>query len=133
MKKLSLIIVFSMILLTGCKTTDKVKINANIQSYIPTMSSAQGIRMTPDLKTKKSYDNIIYHWETSEGEFINEGKEAEMQSGYVVWAPRENGSLVEIENTITIKLEVINADSKKVLASTNLTIKLIDGFYVVEE
>ena len=133
MKKLSLILVVMMLLLIGCKATDKVKISTNIKSYIPTMSSAQGITMTPDFKAKKSYDNIIYHWEASAGEFMNEGKEADMQSGYVVWSPLDDGNLVEIENNIEIKLEVLDNDSKKILASTNLTIKPTDGFYVVEE
>jgi len=134
MKKRFLIMVFILILLAGCgNTSDKVTITTDPNTYTPAMSSVQGITMTPDFETKKSYENLVYHWETNEGEFIGIGKEAENQGESVVWSAIENDKVAEITEFIVIKLEVIDGENEKVLATANLTITPNNGFYKVKE
>jgi hypothetical protein len=134
MKKLFLIMGFVLILLVGCnKASERVTITTDRTSYTPSMSSAQGIKMTPNFETKKSYEDLIYHWETAEGEFIGIGKEAENQGEPVLWSAVENDKVVDIKKSFDIELEVIDSDSKKVLATTKVTITPNDGFYKVKQ
>ncbi len=98
------------------------------------MSSVQGITLTPDFETKTSFKNLVYHWETKEGEFIGMGKEANNQGEAVVWSAVDNDKIAEIKNDFDIKLEVIESESKKVLATAKITITTADtGFYSVKE
>ncbi|GKU24195.1 hypothetical protein [Clostridium folliculivorans] len=132
MKRLFLIVGVVLILLVGCNnTSDKVTITTDPNSYTPSMSSVQGIKMTPNFETKKSYENLNYHWETTEGEFIDKGKEVENQGESVVWSAVENDKVIDIKNSFDIKLEVIGSESKKVLATTKVTIKSNNGLYEV--
>lgn len=134
MKRLFLIIGFILMLLAGCGNAgDKVTITTDRNAYTPAMSSSQGITMTPDFETKKSYENLVYHWETNAGEFIGLGKKAENQGESVVWSAIDNDKAAEIKESITIKLEVINGENKKVLATANLTIISNNGFYEVKK
>ena len=134
MKRLLLIMGFILMLLVGCgNNSDRVTITTDPNAYTPAMSSVQGITMTPDFETKKSYENLVYHWETNEGEFIGFGKEAENQGESVIWSAIENDKVADIKESFTIKLEVIDGDNKKVLASINLTISSNNGFYVVNK
>ena len=123
-----------MMVLACCgNTSDKVTITADPNAYTPAMSSVQGITLTPDFETKKSYENLVYHWETNEGEFIGIGKEAENQGESVIWSAIENDKVADIEESIDIKLEVIDLENKKVLATANLTITPNNGFYEVNK
>ena len=134
MKRLSIIMGFVLILLVGCNNaSDKVTITTDRNSYSPLMSSAEGIKMTPNFETKKSNEELTYHWETAEGEFIGIGKEAQNQGDPVVWSAVENDKVADIKNSFDIKLEVIGSESKKVLASTKVTITPNNGFYVVTQ
>ena len=134
MKRLFLIMGFVLILLVGCNNaSDKVTITTDRNSYTPSMSSAQGIKMTPSFEAKKSYENIIYHWETAEGEFIGIGKEVKNQGEPVIWSAVENDKVVDVKKPFDIKLEVISSDGKKVLATTKVTITPNNGFYEVKK
>jgi len=134
MKRLFLIMMFILILLVGRNnTSDKVTITTDRNSYTPAMSSAQGIKMTPIFVTKKSNENLIYHWKTTEGEFIGKGKEANTQGEYVVWSAVENNKVVDIKKSFDVKLEVIDSESKKVLATAKVTITPNNGFYEVKK
>jgi hypothetical protein len=134
MKRLITIFGFFLMLLVGCnKSNDIVTITTNINSYTPSMSSVQGITMTPKFKTEKSYENLVYHWETNEGEFIGLGKEVKNQGESVVWSAIENDKVIDIKKSIDIKLEVIGSESKRVLATTKLTITPDNGFYKVKK
>jgi hypothetical protein len=133
-KKLILIIGFILILFVGCSnTSDKVTIATDRNVYTPLMSSAQGITMTPDFETKKSDENLIYHWQTNEGEFIGIGKEVKNQGESVVWSAIENDKVADIKRDFDITLEVIGSESKKVLATTKLTIKPNNNLYEVKK
>ena len=121
-----------LIMLVGCnKTYDSLTITTDRDSYIPTMSSAQGIKMEPQFETKKSNQNLVYHWETSEGEFIGLGKEVRNAGMPVVWSSIENDKVIDIKKSFDITLEVIDSVSKKSLAITKLTITPDNGFYRV--
>ena len=134
MKRLIITFGFFLMLLVGCnKSNDAVTITTNINSYTPSMSSVQGITMTPKFKTEKSYENLVYHWETNEGEFIGLGKEVKNQGESVVWSAIENDKVIDIKKSIDIKLEVIGSESKRVLATTKLTITPDNGFYKVKK
>lgn len=134
MKRLLSTVILILVLITGCSTSDTVTITADRNSYTPLMSSAQGITLTPNFETKMNYKNLVYHWETSEGEFIGIGKEANNQGEDVVWSAVENDKIAEIKNDFDIKLEVIDSDSENVLAATKITITTIDnGFYSIKE
>lgn len=134
MKRLIIIFGFFFMLLVGCnKSNDTVTITTNINSYTPSMSSVQGITMTPKFKTVKSYENLVYHWETNEGEFIGLGKEVKNQAESVVWSAIENDKVIDIKKLIDIKLEVIGSESKRILATTKLTITPDNGFYKVKK
>jgi hypothetical protein len=98
--------VILIILLSGCSTNDSVTITADRNSYTPLISSAQGITLTPDFKTKTDYKNLVYHWETREGEFIGIGKEVNNQGEAVLWSAIEKDKIAEITNDFDIKLEV---------------------------
>jgi hypothetical protein len=133
-KRLFLIIGFVLILLVGCNNAgDKFTITTDRNSYTPSMSSAQGIKMTPNFKTKKSFEDLIYHWETTEGEFIDIGKEVKNQGGSVVWSAVENDKVADINKSFDIKLEVIDSESKKTVAATKLTIMTDNGFYKIKK
>lgn len=134
MKRLFLIMGFILMLLVGCnKTSDKVTITTDRNSYTPAMSSAQGITMTPNFETKQSYENLVYYWETKDGEFIGRGKEVKNQGESVVWSAIENDKVAEIKESFDIKLEVRDSESKRVLATTKLTITPNNGFYKVKK
>ena len=134
MKRLFLIMGFILMLLVGCsKTSDKVTITTDPNSYTPLMSSAQGITMTPNFETKRSYENLVYHWETNEGKFIGIGKEVKNQGESVVWSAIENDKVKDIKKSFDIKLEVIGSESKRLLATTKLTITPNNGFYEVKK
>ena len=134
MKKLLLIliVVFIIILLAGCnKSENAVTITTDRNSYTPVMSSAQGITMTPNFKTQNKYTNLIYHWTTSNGEFIGLGKDVKNQGEAVIWSAIENNTVIDIKSSFNIKLEVIEGGNQKILASTELTITPNKGFYEV--
>jgi hypothetical protein len=134
MKRLIIIFGFFLMLLVGCnKSNDIVTITTNINTYTPSMSSVQGITMTPKFKTEKSFENLVYHWETNEGEFIGLEKEVKNQGESVVWSAIENDKVIDIKKSIDIKLEVIGSESKRVLATTKLTITPDNGFYKVKK
>ena len=134
MKRLFLIMGFALILLVGCNnTSDKVTITTYPNSYTPSMSSVQGIKMTPNFETKKSYENLIYHWETTEGEFIGIGKEVKNQGESVIWSAIGNDKVADIKKSFDIKLEVIGSESNEVLATSKVTITPNKGFYKVKK
>ena len=134
MKKFFLILGFILMLLVGCnKTIDTVTINNDISTYTPAMSSVQGITMTPNFKSEKSFPKLIFHWTTIEGEFIGEGNEVKNQGESVIWSAIENNKVTEIKIPFDIRLEVINSESQKVLANTKLTIIPNNGFYEIKK
>jgi hypothetical protein len=134
MKRLFLIMGFILILLVGCnKASDRVTITTDRNAYTPFMSSAQGIKMTPNFETKKSYEKLIYHWETANGEFVGIGKEVKNQGEPVTWSAVEDDKVADIKESFDLKLEVINSESKKVLATTKITITTNNGFYEVKK
>lgn len=112
---------------------DAVTIITDRNMYTPVMSSARGITLTPGFKTQSKYNNLIYSWTADEGEFIDIGKEVKNQGEPVIWSAISKDKITEIKNPFDIRLEVIDGSSKKVLASTKLTITPDRGFYKVEK
>lgn len=136
MRKLFLTLIAGLIIIlsVGCnKSIDAVTITTDRNSYTPAMSSTQGITMTPNFKTQRKYANLIYHWTTSKGEFIELGKDVKNQGEAVMWSAIENNTVAEIKNSFDIKLEVIDGETQRILASTKLTIIPNNGFYEVKK
>jgi hypothetical protein len=135
MRKLFFIMGFIFVLLAGCNNTgDKFSITTDVNSYAPFMSSVQGITMRPNFDTEKTYGKLIYHWETTVGEFMGIGKEVKNQGEAVVWRPIEDNKLTDTKNSFDIKLEVIDSSSNKVLAAKKLTIVPTNkGFFEIKE
>jgi hypothetical protein len=141
MKKLFRILGFILIMLmlfSACgKTNDTVIIKTDRNLYTPAMSSARGIKMTPDFKSKKKYTKLEYHWITGEGEFLGDfadfGKEVKNQGQTVLWSAIGDDRVIEIKNPFDVELEVIDTESQKVLASTKLTIHPNNGFYKIKK
>lgn len=132
MKKLLSVMILILLLNTGCGAKDTVTITADPNSYTPLMSSVQGIALTPVFETEASYKNLVYHWETAEGEFISYGKEVNNDGEPVVWSAIDNESVAEINNDFDITLEVI--EGEKVLAAATITITVSEkGFYTIKE
>lgn len=152
MKKLCFVLGFTLILLTlfiGCKKangTDKinadkkpndtVSIITDRNMYTPAMSSARGIKMTPNFKSIKKYAKLEYKWITDEGEFISgfgkSGKMVKNQGETVLWSASENDEVVYIKKPFNIKLSVMNSENKEILANTKLIINTNNGFYEIE-
>lgn len=135
MKKLFLTLIAGFILISfaGCnKSGDTVTIITDINLYTPAMSSVKGITMTPDFKTEKNYEKLVYYWTTSEGEFFGSGKEVKNQGEAVIWWAVSNDKVVEINKPFDVKLEVIDGENQKILSNTKLTITPDKGFYKVK-
>ncbi|GAA0180877.1 hypothetical protein SH2C18_34960 [Clostridium sediminicola] len=141
MKKLFFILGFTLILLmlfVGCKKTNNtVSIITDRNTYTPVMSSARGIKMTPDFKSKKKYTKLEYHWITDYGEFISDfahlGKEVKNQGETVLWSAIENDKVVDIKSPFNIQLEIIDSEKQEILANTKLTINPNKGFYEIKK
>jgi cysteine synthase len=138
MKKLLLMVGFILMLLVSCtntNTNNKITITTDQNSYNPSIPSAHGITMAPSFETKSDgEENLIYHWQTTEGEFIGIGKEVRNQDeSSVVWSTNPNDTVTATNKTFDIKLEVIGCESKKVLATTKLTITSNNGSYEVKK
>jgi hypothetical protein len=134
MRRLISVVILILVSMTGCGTKDTVTITADPNTYTPLMSSVQGIKLTPDFVTKKNYEDLVYHWETDEGEFIGQGKEVNNQGEAVVWSAVGSDKIAEIKDDFDIKLEVTEGESKDVLATAKITITTDDtGFYSVKE
>lgn len=131
MKRILFAACLIILLLAGCGQKDMVTITAEPDSYSPLMSSVQGITMTPNFETYKSYENIVFHWKTSVGEFIGAGKEVINQGEPVTWSAVEDGKEVGIDEPITINLAVVDSDSEIILAYNALTIILENGYFKV--
>ena len=134
MKKLFPIIGLILILLAGCGGTKaQVTITAEPDAYTPTMSSVQGITLTPEFKGESSDNEVVYSWKTSAGEFIGGDREIQNQGEGVIWSAIENDEVAEITKDVEINLEVIDDETDNVLASSKVTITLKDGFYKIKE
>jgi len=139
MKKLFFIIVVTLIiilLIAACKkSNDTVTITSDRNTYIVTMSSARGFKLTPNFKSEKKYTKLEFHWITDKGEFINDftksGKDVKNQGETVLWGAYENDKAAA--GTFDIKLEVIDSESKKILANTKLTISSDNGLYKIKK
>jgi hypothetical protein len=114
-------------------SVDTVTIITDRNIYTPAMSSARGITLTPDFNTENKHSNLIYHWITDEGEFIDKGKEVKNQGESVLWSAIANDKVIDIKNPFDIRLEVIDSGNQRILASAKLTITSDKGFYKVEK
>ncbi len=134
MKKRLVLIGLILILLAGCGgTNDQVTITAEPDAYTPTMSSVQGITLTPEFKGESSDNEVVYSWKTSAGEFIGGDREIQNQGEGVIWSAIENDEVAEITKDVEINLEVIDDETDNVLASSKVTITLKDEFYKIKE
>jgi len=112
---------------------DKAAIIPDRNVYSPFMSSARGITMMPSFKTQNKYKNLIYHWITGEGEFIDKGKEVKNQGEAVLWSSITDNKAADLKNPFDIRLEIIDGSNQKILASTKLTLKFDNGLYKVQK
>ncbi|MBU3144694.1 hypothetical protein [Clostridium sp. CF012] len=141
MKKLFFIVGLTLIMITllvACKkTNDTVTIATDRNLYISTMSSVQGIKMTPDFKPYNKHSKLEYHWITDSGEFISDfsklGKEVRNQGETVLWSDIENDKVADIKSPFDIRLEVIDSESKEIFAKTKLSINPYKGVYEIEK
>lgn len=138
MKKLFLIGVFLLatVFLAACgKTNGSVSITSNVDKYTPTMSSVQGFTLTPNFRSDQKYHQLEYHWLAEKGSFISQfapsRSELTNEGEAVLWSAVEQDQLVDIKNDFQIVLEVIDGENGAVLAQTELTIEVDQGFYEV--
>lgn len=126
------------VLMIGCKKTAyELSINTDRNSYSPAMSSVRGIALSPSLKPEDKSSNLIYHWSTTSGGFLNTGdnkttKEIENQGEGVLWSAITDGG-EKAEKRITITLKVEEKGSGKVLGEKNLVIEENEGSYWVRK
>ena len=138
-KKIRILIVIFLcllILLNGCNELATVTIITDRTVYISSMSSARGIKLTPEFNAREKYAELEYHWQAEAGEFLGIsyiGKETTNQGETVLWSAVQRDKSVEINKAFEIKLEVINKTNSEVLASTKITINGNKGIYEVEE
>lgn len=141
MKKFLILLVIVLIALISITISAKtgghaeVTITTDRDSYSPSMSYIQGIKMTSKFKSKNNYKNLKFYWTTPEGSFIlndNQSSSKVKNKGEsVLWSATRNNRVVDIKNSFKIHLEVI--DSKKVLAVSDITIRPKDGFYEIRK
>jgi hypothetical protein len=123
-----------MILLVGCNNgDDRVVITNDVDSYSPLMSSIRGITLTPNFESKNSYKNLVYHWKTPEGEFIDLGNEIDNDGEPLTWSAIENDKVVNVNTPFDIELQVLDGDSMKILATAKVTITSTNGFYNIKK
>jgi hypothetical protein len=141
MKKLIVslgLILAILIIFVACeKTINTVEIITDRNIYMSELSSAQGINLTPNFQSNKTYSKLEYHWSSEEGEFLSHfaslGKEVKNQGESVLWSAVMNGKVEVIKNPFTISLSVIDGNSQKVLCKTKLAIAPSKGVYVVNK
>jgi hypothetical protein len=141
MKKVVCIIITLLVILAvlvGWKLNNStVSITTDRNSYSPAMSSTRGINLKPNLKSKKVYKNLEYHWTTEEGSFLigsnNDVKEVRNQGQPVLWSAIQSDTVVNIKSSFKVHLEVIDADNKKVIAKNNLVIVPNNSFYEIKK
>lgn len=124
--------------LMGCKKPAyEFSINTDKNFYSPAMSSIRGITLSPSLKTEDKNSNLIYHWSTTSGGFLNtEGntttKEIKNKGEGVLWtAITDGGEKAEKSINITLKLE--DKGNGKVLAENRVVLEEKEGSYWVKE
>lgn len=127
-----------MFTLTGFKKTDKLFITTDRNVYTPFVSSVRGIKMSPEFKPVKKYGELQYHWTADQGSFIGDassffGNEVKNEGESVLWSAASNDKVVDIKDPFYIKLEIINTEDKKVVASSKLLIKPDKGLYKVQK
>lgn len=125
-------------LMIGCKKSAyEVSINTDRNSYSPAMSSIRGITLSPSLKPENKSSNIIYHWSTTSGGFLNTGdntttKEVENNGEGVLWTAITHGG-EKAEKSITITLKVEDKGNGKVLAENRVVLEEKEGSYWVRK
>lgn len=135
-------IICSMVLfatvMIGCKKPGyEVSINTDKNSYSPVMSSIRGITLSPSLKPEDKTSNIIYHWSTTSGGFLNtEGntttKEIKNKGEGVLWTAITAGG-EKAEKSITITLKVEDKGSGKMLGENRVVLEEKEGSYWVRK
>lgn len=131
------ILVFTALMIGCKKPAYEVSINTDRNSYSPAMSSIRGITLSASLKPENKNSNLIYHWSTTSGGFLNTGdntttKEIENKGEGVLWSAITDGG-EKAEKSITITLKVEEKGSGKVLGEKNLVIEEKEGSYWVKK
>ena len=136
MKKLSTIICYMlivMLLLVGCKkSTYKISIQTDRNSYNPVSSAVQGIGMSPELNTNDKSTGIVYYWTTTAGSFIGSNDKGLVIGDSVKWSALSDKS-ASAPTTATVTLEAKEKGAGKILAKTNLTIDGKNSVYTVKK
>lgn len=130
-------VLFATVMMSCKKPGYKVSINTDKNSYSPAMSSIRGITLSPSLKPENKTSNIIYHWSTTSGGFLNTGdntttKEVENKGEGVLWTAITAGG-EKAEKSITITLKVEDKSSGKVLGENRVVLEEKEGSYWVKE
>lgn len=141
MKKVVCIVIILLGILTvlvGWKLgNSSVSIITDRNIYSPLMSSTRGINMKADLKCEKKYKNLEYHWTAEEGSFLighdKNVKEVRNQGELVLWSAIQDDKVVNINSSFKVNLEVIDTQSKKVIAKSNLVIVPIKDSYQIKQ
>jgi len=119
------------------KTKDTVTITTDRNTYSSAMSSARGIKMSPNFSSMKKHIELEYRWTTDRGEFISDfvclGKTVNNKGETVLWSAIEEDRVADIKSPFEIRLEVIDSKSQEILADTELTIYPNKGFYEIKK
>lgn len=132
---LMLVVLILSIFISCTHKESKVYIKTDRSSYELKSSSAQGIKMTPDLQLDTKIDEIQYHWIATGGTFIDpitKGTKIEViNSGEtVLWSGLEENSS-NLPSSIDIILKIENKKNNTILAEDKLTITRKDDLFTI--
>jgi len=138
---LSSILIF---VLSGCGNKDmqvtknpennkkiEVTIDSQINEYSPLMSSTPGIPLTAKFNGSISESNIIFHWVTEQGTFLNWqpstgkvsvlDKDIKINDQKIYWSIDPNVKIKDSSFKIYLKIE--NKDNSKVIYETSIEVE----------
>lgn len=116
----------------------KVIIEPLIKRYSPALSATIGIPLTARLSGGKIPKNIVYHWTTDYGQFLNLdgkvtelGREVRTESDKVYWSVDFNAQ--REASDFNIRLQVEDRQTGETIAQAGLELeKDEEGFFVVK-
>lgn len=126
----------------GASKKVEVNIKSEISQYSPMMSSTPGIPLIVESKSNLEKDNIIYHWVTEQGVFLEWnkdtgkintlGKDTKINEHKIYWTVDPEVEINKLPFEIYLKIEDVN--SSKVIGETSIQIeKNKEGFFSVKK
>ncbi len=119
--------------------SDNLKINYDIDTYSPMMSSAPGIGLSPNWDSKAFGKKIKYHWNTNYGQFIMYqppdykisvlGVDVKNDGEKIYWTFEPDSELPKFR-TIEIILNIEDVEIGKTIAKSLLVLEKKESYLV---